>query len=175
VKCRRPYDLKRHKQTKHDQSEHWFCPADSCKLSCSPAGLLKELCSTCFKVEFLGYFRSPLTSKVLHSDQRNGYEKYELNGFPRRDKLIKHLKKDHKVSAFHPEVILLNADASRRNSFRFGLQSLAKKSCKRSLSSARLSYSGHTTTDILLGSSTNGIKLPYIICKWTESGQSMMV
>ena len=95
VKCRRPYDLERHHKTKHHQSEHWFCPVDTCKLSCTVTGLGSNFLG----YGWMEYKRKPLTIKHLLSDEENGYHKVQLHGFPRKDKLVKHLRKHHQVSA----------------------------------------------------------------------------
>ena len=94
VRCRRPYDVVRHYQTKHTQSEHWFCPVQTCDLSYNVDHLGENL-----QVDDLRYYESryPLSEKSLRTDAALGYSKTQLNGFPRRDKLLTHFKKNHKV------------------------------------------------------------------------------
>lgn len=101
VTCKRPYELERHRQTVHNQSRHWFCPVDSCLLSCAIAGLAKiHLLPELKLIDYIiSRQRRPLTCKLRVSED-DGYANLELNGFKRKDKLTKHLKEAHKVNAY---------------------------------------------------------------------------
>jgi hypothetical protein len=106
VTCKRKYERDRHYQTKHVQSKDLFCPIGRCRCS-RDADELAEVLSD-------GYFwqsaanacasqRENMKDEVLEHrsedrpDDRN-YSKYILHGFARRDRVIKHIRKAHKVA-----------------------------------------------------------------------------
>lgn len=77
----------------HTQSKNFFCPVEGCKYSVEPniASLSRYYGSPWHDV------RRPLKSKLLADDKDTGYTRYLLYGFHRKDKLLKHLAKHHKV------------------------------------------------------------------------------
>lgn len=96
LKCRRSYDVIRHYQTKHKQSEHWFCPVRTCELS-GNVEPLEALESARTRYEFSHWLSWPLLKKTICRDARLEYCKFNLYGFPRKDKLLSHFKKAHRV------------------------------------------------------------------------------
>lgn len=89
---KRKYDIDRHFQ-RHTQSVNFFCPSEGCKYSEVPK----------FDRLSWDHSRKPLRSKLIEDDSDYGLtpapsQKYFLYGFSRKDKLLKHLAKDHKVN-----------------------------------------------------------------------------
>jgi hypothetical protein len=107
VACKRSYERDRHEQTKHKQSKNLFCPIGRCRCSRDADELAKVLSNTYFyswkgNGHMWASMREGMKAETLeyrsnHPEILGEYSKARLLGFARRDKVIKHIKKAHKV------------------------------------------------------------------------------
>ena len=105
--CKRSYERDRHEQTKHKQSKNLFCPIGRCRCSRDADELAEALSDAPFyrreqSAHAWASQRERMKAETLeHRSSYPGhlgeYSKARLLGFARRDKVIKHIKKAHKV------------------------------------------------------------------------------
>jgi hypothetical protein len=107
VACKRTYERDRHEQTKHKQSKNLFCPIGRCRWSRDADELAEVLSNAYFcpweqPAHAWASLREGMKAETLehrssHPDNLGEYSKARLLGFARRDKVLKHIQKAHKV------------------------------------------------------------------------------